>query len=188
MGMRIDEAGHDGVFGKVHHAQARRGRVSYAKDPIFCDEDVGVGRNLPGADVNQVSGVDGESWSLIFLFGLYLLSLYRSCERAEDDREQYALAKPGHSFLPSRRNKKTMVRGVVLTTTNPLVGSLFAREIVIHGAGSGRLVTEHANHADDLAAMHGGMFEHVPQDLPAREVPLNSARELQIQLDLQAAL
>ena len=49
-------------------------------------------------------------------------------------------------------------------------------------------MSEHANHADDLPAMHGGMFEHMPQDVPAREAPLNVARKLQIQLDLQTAL
>ena len=36
-------------------------------------------------------------------------------------------------------------------------------------------MAQHAYHADHLAAMHGGMFECVPQNLPARKVLLESA-------------
>jgi hypothetical protein len=45
--------------------------------------------------------------------------------------------------------------------------SWFARKVVIHRTDAGRLVSEHANHADDLAATHCGMIEHVPEDFPA---------------------
>ncbi len=39
-------------------------------------------------------------------------------------------------------------------------------------------MSEHANHAYDLAAMQRGMFEHMPQYFPTREAPLNSAGKL----------
>jgi hypothetical protein len=58
--------------------------------------------------------------------------------------------------------------------------SRLAGKVVIHRAVGGRLVSEHANHADDLPAMHDGMVEHMPQDFPARKAPLNVARKLQI--------
>ncbi len=44
-------------------------------------------------------------------------------------------------------------------------------------------MSEHANHADDLPAMQRGMFEHVPQDFPARETPFDSAGKLQVHFD-----
>ena len=63
-----------------------------------------------------------------------------------------------------------------------------AHKAVIHRAVGRRLASEHANHADDLPAMHDGMIENMPQDFPARKVPLNFAGKLQIQLDPQTAL
>ena len=38
-------------------------------------------------------------------------------------------------------------------------------------------MAEHANHAHDLPAMQCGMFQHVPQDPPARKALLNFARK-----------
>jgi len=49
-------------------------------------------------------------------------------------------------------------------------------------------VSEHANHTDNLPAMHDGMVEHMPQDFPARKTSLNVAGKLQIQLDSQTIL
>ena len=66
--------------------------------------------------------------------------------------------------------------------------SRLARKVVIHRAVGGRLVSEHANHSDDLPAMHDGMVEHMPQDFPARKTSLNVAGKLQIQLDSQTIL
>jgi hypothetical protein len=39
-------------------------------------------------------------------------------------------------------------------------------------------MAEHANHADNLATVQRGMYEHVPQDFPARKAPLHSSRQL----------
>jgi hypothetical protein len=61
---------------------------------------------------------------------------------------------------------------------NSSADSGFTRKIVIHRAVGGRLVAEHANHSDYLASMQRGMFKHMPQNFPAREAPLNSARKL----------
>ena len=49
-------------------------------------------------------------------------------------------------------------------------------------------MAEHANHPHNLTAMHCGMFEHMPQNFPAREAPLDFAGKLQHQFDLQAGL
>jgi len=66
--------------------------------------------------------------------------------------------------------------------------SSLAGKVVIHRAVGGRVVSEHANHTDDLPAMHDGMVEHMPQDFPARKAPFNVARKMQIQLAPQTTL
>jgi hypothetical protein len=45
-------------------------------------------------------------------------------------------------------------------------------------------MTEHADHPYNLPAMHGGVAEYMPQNLPAREAPLNPSGKLEHQFFL----
>jgi hypothetical protein len=69
-------------------------------------------------------------------------------------------------------------QGKLFSAGDSSADSGLARKIVIYGAVGRRLVSKHANHADNLATVHRGMFKHMPQNFPARETPLNSARKL----------